>query len=218
MRDKDETKATPLLTENQGTIEGDATSVKVSKERKALREASKVKLLLVLLSVFVYVACFLLIYYTRDFGMGVVAVIPVVVVAWLYGCVPGIVAAVLTLPLNILLSEYLGVEWMERMILKGASIPGTIALMLMGGVVGRLRDLNIRVKGELSHRKRAEEALKKAHDELEFRVQERTAELKKTKGHLDNIIESSLDGFEVTDKTGKITSVMSTFKCRVKPS
>ena len=212
MRDKDETKATPLVKKIKLKSKATTTSIKDETARKPLREAgSKVKVMLTLFSVFAYIALFLLIHYMQDYGTGVVAVIPVIVVAWLYGSVPGICVGLLTLLVNILMYEYLGVDWMERMILKGASIPGTIAYMLMGAVVGRLSDLSTRVKRELSHRKQAEDALKKAHDELEFRVIERTEELKKVKDHLDNVIESSLDGIVIGDSTGNIISANGTF-------
>ncbi len=84
----------------------------------------------------------------------------------------------------------------------------------------------------IDEQRREEKALKKDHDELEKRIEARTANLNvaneqlkqeinehrqadeerfKTKEHLDNIIESSLDCIVVTDNKGNITRVNKSF-------
>jgi len=84
----------------------------------------------------------------------------------------------------------------------------------------------------ITERKRAEIALKKAHDELEKRVKERTDNLKavneqmkqeiterklseerikKVENSLNNIIESSLDGIAVSDDLGYVTRTNKSF-------
>ena len=83
-----------------------------------------------------------------------------------------------------------------------------------------------------TRRQQAEIALKKAHDELEKRIEERTAELKaaneslkqeiterklaeesvkRAENRLNNIIESSLDGIAVSDSLGYVTKANSAF-------
>ncbi len=52
---------------------------------------------------------------------------------------------------------------------------------LVGKRTTKLARTNEQLQEEIIHRQRAEEALQKAHDELEIRVQERTAELEKAK-------------------------------------
>jgi PAS domain S-box-containing protein len=66
------------------------------------------------------------------------------------------------------------------------------------------------VSRNITPRKRAEEALQRAHDELERRVEERTAELReanKELGIFRRFAEASVQGFGIADLTGCVTYV-----------
>jgi PAS domain S-box-containing protein len=62
-----------------------------------------------------------------------------------------------------------------------------------------------KVTRDLTERKRNEEALRKAHDELEARVAERTSELMRKDAFLGRVVEASRDCIKVLDLDGRLT-------------
>ncbi len=75
----------------------------------------------------------------------------ILVAAWNWGVRGGVLAALLTVPLNIILSKNAGVAVLP------AGILGAVGLLAGGAILGRMADLNKRLKTELRTRKRIEE-------------------------------------------------------------
>ncbi len=109
--------------------------------------------------------------------VGILVTVPVVAVAWFWGMRLGIaLSGLLTLENVVLVSlTYPGGagQWATE-----GGILGSGALVLVAAMIGWLHDLRDRARFELAERKRAQEALQELHDELEYRVEERTGELK----------------------------------------
>ena len=128
----------------------------------------------VICAIAIYIISFLFLSVFYGSGEAISAIIPVVVIAWLYGYKAGIIAALITFPINILLCEIIGADWGAKMIGSGGGVAGTFALLLIGGVVGRISDLNILLKKKNEHiekeiieRKKVEEELQKEKDQFD---------------------------------------------------
>jgi len=178
---------------NKDKIEDATTSRKIELMQEGmLHTNTRVRIMVILFLMLVYILLFTFLFTTYGKAMGMSAVIPVIVVGWLYGFVPGVCTAVLSFPVNIFMYELFGLSWLERFI-TSANFAGTAILIIVSALVGRIRDLGFQLKRELSERDLAEE------------------ELRKTKDYLNNIIESSLDGIVVSDNRGYITRVNESF-------
>ena len=101
--------------------------------------------------------------------------------------------------------------WLDnnRRAFAGAKVEGEVALTLRGqkrffyNVLAPIRGGNeqygiLGLNVDITHRKLAEEALQKARDELEQRVEERTAELRQSELRFRNYFEQGLIGMAVT--------------------
>ncbi|MCP4714868.1 MAG: PAS domain S-box protein [Deltaproteobacteria bacterium] len=134
-----------------------------------------------------YTALFYMLYLYYGRGIGALAILPVIALGWTFGLRAGILTAVLSLPYNFMLLHLLGVEALTVLLRAAGGPAGTLALIVIGAVIGRVSDLGRTIKQELSERSAAEE------------------ELRRTRDFLENIIESSLDSIVVTDEKGYIT-------------
>ncbi len=128
-------------------------------------QARRARVALVLGAVGVYVLAFFPLYRLAGAGVSALAAVPVIAVGGLLGARAGLLAGLLSFPLNTLLLNLVGYQpggW-AAVIHAGGGF-GTVALMVVGGVAGRLRDLGEQVRRELAGHKQAEAALRNSEE------------------------------------------------------
>ncbi len=90
---------------------------------------------------------------------GIFVTLPVLMTAWVFGLRGGIAAGFTSLPLNLVLVEAFspqsGADWMFS-----GGIPGAIAELLVGALVGRLSDLGYRLSEQVRKQKETEEEIR----------------------------------------------------------
>ena len=102
---------------------------------------------------------------------------PIVIMAWMSGFRAGLLGAGIYFGVNIVLASIFindrtVFHWMTH-----GGLLGFIAFIIMGGMIGKMRDLSIRNRAEIQIRRQLEQDLHDANDELELHVEERTQQL-----------------------------------------
>ena len=92
------------------------------------------------------------------------ATVPVMISGWFFGMWVGLLAGLLAFPLHVLLTT-LAREAIWEVMIRG--LPGSVILLLVGFVVGRLHDLGEQVKSELTERKQVEREIEERRLYLE---------------------------------------------------
>jgi PAS domain S-box-containing protein len=156
-------------------------------------------------SILLYIILFFLVHHFYRFtGLPILAVIPVIVIAWLYGSFPGIAAGLLSVPVNILMLTSVGISWIDNMLKTGGAIVGTFGFTVIALIVGRLSDLGQRLRKELVAKQAIEKELKLHRDNLEELVNSKTRELQESRERFKAIAENSPDAIIITDAMGII--------------
>jgi len=130
------------------------------------------RFLAVLLATVIHVFAFVSLYRYAGSDIALIAVLPVTAVGWLFRRKAGLSAGLLAIALNVGLYGVVGVPLLQALILS--TRPGSVVLVIVGGIVGRSRELldevNVKSKAlerEISDRKQVEEALHQATQEAE---------------------------------------------------
>ncbi len=124
------------------------------------------------LSFIVYSAVFIFFYNPLGGAIAALGILPVVIIAWLWGIKPSILAWLLIVLLNTLLFNIASQTGWGG-IIEHNGIPGTLTVLAIGIIVGLLRDLRESMRRELAERIKAETALIKS--EKNFKAMFNTA-------------------------------------------
>ena len=96
-------------------------------------------------------------------GAGIIATLPVLVIAWRHGARPGLIAGALALPANIALDAATTGSSVSSWLTSGGAL-GSVLLMLVAGIVGRLTDVLSAARWETRTRIQAESLLRSQID------------------------------------------------------
>lgn len=118
---------------------------------------------LAVLVVVVYVVSFFPLYQQGDTGVLALTIFPVVILGWLFGAWGGLLAGIFSVPVNALLLTMVG-EPGFRIILQASGGEGSALVIVVGSVIGLLRDLGVRLDRHLTDWRRAERALRETED------------------------------------------------------
>lgn len=179
----------------------------LNKRTDPLPFTRNIRVLLCILSFLIYIILFGILSNSTHQSMSVLSIIPVVTASWLYGLIPGISTAVLTIPLNYLLFAYTN-RWPESILFF---VFGTASLILVSIVIGRMRDISQLLKVEVIERHKVEKKLKNQQDGLDKTIQQKTEELITTNEQLEYLIEASIDPIIINDKETCITRANNAF-------
>ena len=95
-------------------------------------------------SVAAYAGAFLPLYAETGVGVSALALFPVVILGWLFGSWGGLLAGLLAMPANALLLAAVG-EPGWRMVAGAGGLEGSALVVVVGAVIGLLRDLGLRL-------------------------------------------------------------------------
>lgn len=164
---------------------------------------------LVLTATLVYAVTFVPFYEALGQEVTGLSVLPVAVAGWYFGLQAGLVAGLLSLPVNTLLLNLAGESGWGVLVSSGG-VPSFAVAVLIGAMVGRLRDLGEQMKQELIQRRQMEEALRQSEAnnrallaETQKRLREQTA-LREAGTAIASTLDLDEILAEITQKTTQI--------------
>ncbi len=111
----------------------------------------------------IYVIAFAPLYRLGGVGVAALVIFPVVIVGWIYGSWRGLLAGILSVPLNALLLGAVG-EPGWQMIVGEGGLEGSALVIVLGAVIGLLRDLSVRLDRHFTEWRVAEGHLRESED------------------------------------------------------
>ena len=139
------------------------------------RRPDQNRILALIVITFLYVIIFTFLHETLQAEVTPLATIPLIFGAWWFGFRPGILFAVFLFVVNSVVISRTLTPNLSDVIEVGGS--GAVAMILIGGVTGKMRDLSHQLKRELSERKHTEVELRRHRANLESLVSARTSAL-----------------------------------------
>ncbi len=119
--------------------------------------------LLATLTVAVYTIAFVPLYREAGVGVSALSIFPVVILGWLFGAWGGLLAGVFGVGLNAALLHLVG-EPGWQIVVRQSGAEGSALILVVGCVIGLLRDLGVRLDRHLTDWRRAERALRDTED------------------------------------------------------
>lgn len=110
-----------------------------------------------------YILTFMLFFGRTNAAIAALAIIPVVFIGWRTGSRVGLVAGLLSLPLNTLLFNLAGVKGIDVVFRLGGGF-GTLTIILLGAAAGYVRDVTSELRKQIGINKLNEEALRKSEE------------------------------------------------------
>jgi len=139
------------------------------KERRSAFRSSLVvepfsrRIAMAAIPVVLYALAFVPLYPIGGTGVLAMALFPVVVLGWLFGAWGGLLAGVLSVPTNADLLLVVG-EPGWAIVAQSGGGEGSALVVVVGSVIGLLRDLGVRLDRHLTEWRRAERALRETED------------------------------------------------------
>ncbi|MEJ2217655.1 MAG: PAS domain S-box protein [Gemmatimonadota bacterium] len=117
-----------------------------------------------------YVAAFIKPFRPDQVSIVQLAVVPVIVAAWLLGFWGGILAALVSIPLNAVLLDMLSTHpvGVIRVLSQPESLQGSVLLVVLGAVLGGLRDVADQMRREILARTEVEAARRESEERYRF--------------------------------------------------
>ena len=128
-------------------------------------QSRRAQVVFTLSAVGAYILAFIPLYSWAGTEATAISIFPVIAAAWFFGRRMGLIVGLLSIPLNTLLLNLVGEEpgGLGVVIHSGGGV-GTIIILLIGMVVGRLRDLGHQLKRQLAEREQMAVSLHKREE------------------------------------------------------